>query len=127
MLNSSAKTRYIQSEGQCITTVCLVAFIQIDSDCMGGHGIETKPLWMAESRNWIKLLTTSLAVFVHVHVREREKQTSRRISGDGRHTGGPQLIDFLNIKLSHLEKTCFVSVQLLLRFSRRNSRSIIVC
>lgn len=39
--------------------------IQIDSDCRRGHSIEMKPLRMAESRNWIRLTTTRLAVFVH--------------------------------------------------------------
>lgn len=100
-LLNSAKTRYIQSEGPCVTTVCVAAFIQIDSDCMGGHGIETKPLRMAESRNWIKLQTTSLAVCACVCVGEKEPE-SRGLSGDGGHVGGLQLSDFLNIKLSHL-------------------------
>lgn len=104
MLNS-AKTRYIQSEGPCITTVRVAASTQIDSDCMGGHAIETKPLRMAESRNWIKLLTTSLALCKCVC--KKSETESRGLSGDGRHIGDPQLINFLYIKLSRLRKDMF--------------------
>lgn len=35
---------------------------------LGDMALRGKPLRMAESRNWIELLTTSLAVFVHVYL-----------------------------------------------------------
>ncbi len=125
MLNS-AKTRSIQSEGLCVTTVCVAAFIQIDSDCMGGHGIETKTTPDGREK---KLDRTANHKFgcLCMCVRKRGPE-SRGLSGDGGHVGGLQLTDFLNIKLSHLEKACFVSVQLLmLRFPHWNIRLIIVC
>ncbi len=91
LLNSAKNTAFYLK-------VCVLPFS--DCICVGGCSIKMKPLRMTESRNWITLLTTSLAVCVS----DGGKTESRGLAGDGRHFGRPWIyyyyLDSLYIELS---------------------------
>lgn len=73
------RTRCIRCEGSCATSVCVCVYVwlplfRLTLTASGGHGIETKPLRMAESRNW----RPQLWLCSSVSVCQREWETRKR-------------------------------------------------